>query len=384
MKVLLIVNKSYAEDPRAQRAVTALSAHGHQVDVIAFRDRTYREPDLPGVRFLPVPIARSRRNRLAYLFEFAFYSVYCFLASAYLTLTRRHDILQVFAMPEAISLVTFLPKLWGTRIVIDWMDLGHEVYLTKYPRRRLDPFPWLIRRCEHLVGAAADLVLFPNQGFHDAVTERGVKLRRVAIVMNAADEQLFAAPPSAAGSGNGTRVIYTGSMDARNGWDVAIDAIERVAADHPEVQLTLVGDGPDRGLLERRLRDSAGHGRIRYEGRVPLDQLAERIREAGIGIIPTRSTPFNRTNLPTRIFEFGTVGTAVVASDLKELRRYFPDDCVAYCEAGQPGAFARRLRELVEDPQRCEQLRSNLRARCGEYSWANNRRVYLDALEALV
>ena len=73
MNVLLIVNKSYAEDPRAQRAVTALSAHGHQVDVIAFRDRRYPVPDLPGVRFLPVPIARSRRNRLAYLLEFAFY-----------------------------------------------------------------------------------------------------------------------------------------------------------------------------------------------------------------------------------------------------------------------------------------------------------------------
>ena len=383
MNVLLIVNKSYAEDPRAQRAVTALSAHGHQVDVIAFRDRRYPVPDLPGVRFLPVPIARSRRNRLAYLLEFAFYSVYCFLASAYLTLTRRHDILQVFAMPEAISLVTFLPKLWGTRIVIDWMDLGHEVYLTKYRRRRWDPFPWLIRGCEHLVAAAADLVLFPNQGFHDAVAARGVPLRRVAIVMNAADEELFTPPPSPAPQENGARVVYTGSMDARNGWDVAIDAVEAVAADHPEIRLTLVGDGPDRELLERRLRDSNGHGRIRYEGRVPLDALADRIREAGIGIIPTRLTSFNRTNLPTRIFEFGTVGTAVVASDLQELHRYFPDDCVAYCEAGNPQSFAARIRELVDDPVLRERLRSNLRERCAEFSWANNRRVYLEALEAL-
>ncbi len=112
--------------------------------------------------------------------------------------------------------------------------------------------------------------------------------------------------------------------------------------------------------------------------------MAACISQADVGLIPSRSTPFNNTNLPTRIFEFGTLGTPVVAAALDELRRYFDEDCVVYCEAGNADAFAQSIRELLDDDDRRTRLGENLRRRCGELSWERSREVYLEEMEALV
>ncbi len=253
MRVLLIINKAYGQDPRAQRAVTALAARGHTVDVISFTDPDYPAPTIPGVRFLRMPIIRRRMGRLTYIFEFALYSLWCFFAGMYLTATRRHDVLQIFTMPEAMSLVCILPKLWGTRIVVDWMDLGYEVYATKFGLRKLDPFPALIRVFEKLIPKVADLVIFPNEGFHAAVAARGVRMKRVAIVLNAADENIFRHVRPAEKAGKATKLLFNGSLAGYNGWDIAIDAVERLAAARPDISMVMLGEGPDLPQLTERL-----------------------------------------------------------------------------------------------------------------------------------
>ena len=384
MRVLLIINKAYGQDPRAQRAVTALAARGHTVDVISFTDPDYPAPTIPGVRFLRMPIVRRRMGRLTYIFEFALYSVWCFFAGIYLTATRRHDVLQIFTMPEAMSLVCILPKLWGTRIVVDWMDLGYEVYATKFGLRKLDPFPALIRVFEKLIPKVADLVIFPNEGFHAAVAARGVRMKRVAIVLNAADENIFRHARPAEKAGKATKLLFNGSLARYNGWDIAIDAVERLAAARPDISMVMLGEGPDLPQLTERLDYTPAKSSIHYAGRVPLEEMAACISQADVGLIPSRSTPFNNTNLPTRIFEFGTLGTPVVAAALDELRRYFDEDCVVYCEAGNADAFAQSIQELLDDDDRRTRLGENLRRRCGELSWERSREVYLEEMEALV
>ena len=383
MKVLMVLNKAYAQDPRAQRAVTALSDKGHRVDVICFADPKYKEPDLPGVRWQRIPIIRSRRNRLTYVVEYAFYFLYCFFAGAWQTAFGRHDVMQVFVMPEALSIVTLLPKLWGTRIVIDWMDLGYEVYLTKYGRRSGDLFPGLIHLFEKLTGKVADLAIFPNEGFHKAVVDRGIKLKRVAIVMNSADEAIFEQEQERPAPTGAIRLLYNGFIDARNGWDVAIDAAEAVARTCPDVSLTMLGEGPEQSQLEQRLESPDAQAHVHYAGRVPLDEMAACIRQADIVLITTRKTPMTERNVPTRIFEFGALRTPVVAADLGELHSYFDDTCVAYCEVGNPEAFANCIGELMQDETRRTRLAENLYERCRELSWATFRQVYLEQMEAL-
>ena len=383
MKVLMVLNKAYAQDPRAQRAVTALSDQGHRVDVICFADPQYKEPTLPGVRWQRIPIIRSRRNRLTYVLEYAFYFLYCFFACALQTAFGRHDVMQVFVMPEALSIVTLLPKLWGTRIVIDWMDLGYEVYLTKYGRRSGDLFPGLIHLFEKLTGKVADLAIFPNEGFHRAVVDRGIKLKQVAIVMNSADEAIFGQAQQRPSSSGAIRLLYNGFLDARNGWDVAVDAAEKLARRCPDVSLTMLGEGPEQGRLVQRLESPDARAHVHYAGRVPLDEMAACIRQADIGLITTRRTPMTERNVPTRIFEFGALRCPVVAADLGELHSYFDDTCVAYCEAGNPEAFADCIQELMQDEPRRARLAENLHERCRELSWSTFRQVYLEQMEAL-
>jgi glycosyltransferase involved in cell wall biosynthesis len=104
-------------------------------------------------------------------------------------------------------------------------------------------------------------------------------------------------------------VIYAGRLSPEKGVDVLIDAWADARRRGVVGTLCLVGDGPERGALERRARDHGVLGAVRFAG--PADDVAPWLAAADAFVLPSRTE-----GLSVALLEAMSSGLAVVATDV--------------------------------------------------------------------
>jgi len=116
--------------------------------------------------------------------------------------------------------------------------------------------------------------------------ELGVSPDRLHRTASGVDTRRFFPPPEAdrACRSGPPRAIFTGRLHPQKNLDVLIDAWREVAK-RSEARLELLGDGPERARLERRIADAGLSGRIELPGR--SEDPAERLRHADLFLLPS-------------------------------------------------------------------------------------------------
>src|SRR5688572_16277571 len=112
MRIAVLRQGHFEIDPRVQREVHALLHAGHEVDVIALRERGQPRLERDGaltVRRLRLP--RQRGGPVAYVLEYAVFFAVATLLLAALHARRRYDLVQVHSLPDALVFAAIVPKL---------------------------------------------------------------------------------------------------------------------------------------------------------------------------------------------------------------------------------------------------------------------------------
>ena len=176
-----------------------------------------------------------------------------------------------------------------------------------------------------------------------------------------------AAAPRAAGP----VLITVASLIARKGQDLALAALALL----PEATLILVGEGPDRGRLERLARSLGIESRVRFLGAHPHDALPGLLAAADVMVLPTVSE-----GLANAWVEALASGTPVVTSDVGGAREVIDRPAAGRLVARDPEAIATAARELLAAPPE----RAAVRAAAEKFSWARNAAELRDHLAGLI
>lgn len=161
-----------------------------------------------------------------------------------------------------------------------------------------------------------------------------------------------AEPPVGAGTPpRPLRILSVGSLHEVKGQRVLIDACRRLAAGGVELRCTLVGDGPDRRLLERAI-DAAGlGGTVELAGRRTQAEIADLMAGADVFVapsVPTRSG--KREGIPVVLMEAMASGVPVVASRLSGIPELVIDgECGLLVPPGDVPALAAAIERLAGD-----------------------------------
>jgi glycosyltransferase involved in cell wall biosynthesis len=120
---------------------------------------------------------------------------------------------------------------------------------------------------------------------------------------------------------------FVGGFFKWHGLDLLVDAFSEIAQERTNIGLMLVGDGPERADLERRVDQMGLSSRVQFVGQVAHDSMHQWISKFTIGVMPDS----NEYGSPVKVFEYMAMGKPVVVPDYGPLR-----DCV---ENGKEGLF---------------------------------------------
>lgn len=145
--------------------------------------------------------------------------------------------------------------------------------------------------------------------------------------------------------GDGTRVVAVGRLEKQKGFDLLLQAFRYVAMSVPAAKLTIFGDGPQRGILERQAQELGIGDHVRMPG--ITKSPVEWIRAGDVFVLSSRFEGF-----PNVLLEAMTAGMASVAFDCP----WGPSEILSGPDTGLlvPSGNVKQLgeaiRSLVTDP----------------------------------
>jgi len=165
-------------------------------------------------------------------------------------------------------------------------------------------------------------------------------------------------------------VAYAGHLYPWKGVEIALHALVGLA----DVRGVIIGGHPaepDLGRLERLAADLGLGGRVTFTGPVPPPEVAERLGEADVLVLPNTATSISaRYTSPLKLFEYLAAGKPIVASDLPALREVLRDgETAVLVTPGDPAALGLGLRRVVSDQHLATRLARAAFDEAVKYSW---------------
>lgn len=186
--------------------------------------------------------------------------------------------------------------------------LGEQRGLLLLARRHFAKGNWrLFRSCEAIVPSRQQLA--------DTCRSHRLDPARVHVVPNGVDASVFRPRPreetrAALDLPEGFLFVCAGRIGRDKGIHHALNALALVRERLPDVRLLIVGDGPERGALERQAWDLGMTGRVIFAGAQMPDRMPAYIAAADAFLFPTE---LNEA-LPLVLLQAMACGLPVVAS----------------------------------------------------------------------
>jgi glycosyltransferase involved in cell wall biosynthesis len=122
---------------------------------------------------------------------------------------------------------------------------------------------------------------------------------------------------------------------------------------------------------------------VTFHGRIPIDDVPAAVAAADIGIAPTRLDRFTAMTISGKIYEYGAMGKAAVASRLPLVERTFPDGTVARYEPGDAAGLADAIVALADDPIRRAQAVDGTQDVVRDAAWEREAERYVALVDRL-
>lgn len=246
--------------------------------------------------------------------------------------------------------------------VVASLHTRFETYLEHYRLGWLRP---VIEQRIRSFYRQADVVLVPTRDLRDSFVAQGLG-RKVRVWSRGVDRTKF-------NSGHRDQewrrslgfhdedcvVMFFGRLVREKGTDVFIETVEQLRQSGVKFKVLVIGDGPERQRLLKRLPDAA------FVGFLNEEDLSRAVASADVLLNPSRSEAFGNVNL-----EAMAAGVAVVAADegnSRELIEHNKNGLLS--STGGSDGYVEAVWRLVRDPSLRNRLSAAAQRSSKGYQW---------------
>lgn len=375
----------YERDNRVRRYAETLAEQGHEVDVIALSNDASEDKcgSLNGVNIFRIQ-KRSRNEKKKS--DYAIRLVLFFIRSS-LFLTKKHlsqpyDIIHVHNMPDFLVFSAWYLKLTKTKIILDIHDIFPEFFITKFKKNKNSILYKALVLLEKVCVLFSDHVIVANHIWEKTLLSRSTPAIKCTTILNYPDPKIFTQQKRKSHNGKFI-MMYPGSIHWYQGLDIAIKAFARISDQVPEAEFHIYGEGPTKKSLMNLIAQHNLNEKILFKKCLPLHEIAKKMAEADLGIVPKRATSFGNEAFSTKIFEFMLVGVPVIISETKIDKFYFNDSLVKFFRSDDEKQLAESMLLLIKNKELRDHLVENASEFIKQNSWAVKEKEYLDIINKL-
>lgn len=385
----MVVFSYYPADTRPRREAEALIKEGISVDMICLRkDFELKKEIVNNVRVYRLPLKRRRGGKLRYLWEYGCFIMMSFFALSFLFMREQYKVIHVHNMPDILVFSSLIPRLCGSKIILDLHDPVPELFMAKYNIKNKNWFICILRLQEKYSIRFADIVLTPNIAFRNLFVSRGCPKSKIHIVMNSAQESIFHKYGTDINLNfrNNSKfiIIYHGTITERNGIGVALEAIALLCDKIPNIVFHVYGEGDFVNQFRNLVIKLGLENIVYYDGHVTQEKVALAIQSSHIGLIPNKHSIHWELCVPTRIFEYLSLERPVIVPCTKGIKDYFDNESMCFFESGNVESLARAIFEVYSNPKRVAYILSRGIATNKKYRWELQRQHLLKLVTTLL
>lgn len=389
MRVCVVRQYYFPQDPRVRKEVSALLERGHEVDVVCLRkEGESREDTWRGARVHRLPMAHKRGGVLGYVWNYSVFLLLAALACLRLHVRRRFHVVQVNTMPDILVFSALLPRLLGARVLLDMHEVMPELFMSIYSISSRHPLVRILKVLEWLSLKAANRVITVNEQCAAIFRSRGLAPDKLSLILNVPelpDEVLQSAKPNAPvhEEGEPFRLFSHGSILPRYGYAVLIRAVRLLLDQGRNVRLDIVGQGEQQSELEALCAELGLGDAVAFHGYQPFAELLKPMRGADLCVVALIKDIYTDIMLPNKLFEYVAMRKPVIASWTEAVMDFFGKDSLAYYESDSPEDMARAIAALMDDPERRAAMTEHAWQRMEPVMWERHKYEYLKIVESM-
>ena len=355
-KVLMVVYSYSPQDVRPRREAETLINAGYKVDMICLRlpDQP-KEENVYGVNVFRVNMSKSRLTKWKYITLYTQFFIRSFFKLNQLFFKNKYDFIHIHNMPDFLVFLSIIPKMFGSKVVLDLHDPTPEMLMTKFSEDDESKLTKLLKWQEKISIKFAHSIITTNKSFVEKFVQRGCPLEKINTVMNSPQESVFnnvVYKSKMKSDENKLVLMYHGLIVERYGLEDLMNAIKLLKDKIPEIELVVYGDGEYVPGLLKIIKKLKLNEIVKYYGLISLEKIAEIIPKCDIGVIPNRLGPFTQLNFPTRIFEYLHMKKPVVVPRTQGIKDYFNEESIFYFDAGNAENLANVIFNIYSNPDR--------------------------------
>ena len=276
-----------------------------------------------------------------------------------------------------------MPKLTGSKIILDIHDLVPEFYLSKFKGTERSLTFRLLTTVERISARFSDHVIAANHIWEKRLQNRSVKESKCTTILNFPDTEIFQARGRTR-TDNRFVILYPGTLNYHQGIDIAIRALALIRDQVPRAEFHIYGSGEQLNPLKALVQELGLEKRVFLMGTKPLHEISSVIENADLGVVPKRSNSFGNEAFSTKILEFMSLGVPVVVPDTAIDSYYFNNSVVKFFHANDEKSLADAILLMIKNPELRQKFSRDAAEFVLKYSWDMNKDTYLNLVDSLV
>jgi glycosyltransferase involved in cell wall biosynthesis len=376
----------YEMDPRVVREAEAAVEGGFDVDVLVLR----REGNAPTETVRGVHVIRLNQSkyrggtRFRYLMAYLNFFLRCFVKGTRLFFQRRYAVIHVNNMPDFLVFSTIIPKLCGTKVILDIHDPMPNTFASKFKGGENGFFYRVLLWQELLSAAYSDRVIT----VHDPVKE-GILLKHglapdsIEVIANFADEELFPLRKSFSIEGK-IRFVFHGTILERSGLRILMTALASVRQ-KDRISVKIIGDGDFSQALQEMIQSLHLEQIVEFDNHgYGVHSICERIGDCNVGLVPLEISSATNYALPLKLIEYISMGLPVVTVRSYAISYYFSEQDCIFFDWNDPASLSAVLDRIAENPGILLHYRERAVALRDRFAWAGEKKKYVELLRRFV
>ncbi|HTV41123.1 MAG TPA: glycosyltransferase [Candidatus Sulfotelmatobacter sp.] len=200
------------------------------------------------------------------------------------------------------------------------------------------------------VKSRVDGVLTVSDTLADYFIERGFPKDKILPIYYGYDSDRFSFVARTLDKTRPPVIVMHGSFDAHHLGDIALGAVGVVAKQKPDAIFRFVGrETVSLQAFLRRARKEIPGLKFETTGFVPYDDVAKRLADAHVGIVPYEESAGTHCAFVAKVVEYVASGLPAVCTPLKSIQRYFQNEPMIRFSEFDGEDFGRKILSWLDE-----------------------------------